>query len=257
MPHMFGRQTWRQYDPNFWYQITDSSTTASYDNNETIGPWFNSNNNFSITNTMTTMDYIRTPEGYRVPRFNDGTGVYYSEWHRYHPEDQIPEERLLRGGREARETPRIEDALRQAGQDLTRHDQERRRESQEQRHQAYLRATSLLREALSREQLYQLDNYDAFLVVGSRTQRTYEISMGREHNVYLLNNEGRRTWRYCAHVVDRVPNADNVLAQKFMIECNEQMFLKLANTDPLPHPVPGRVPFNLPTVGEDLREASA
>lgn len=237
MPRRFDHsydRSWRLSN-NIWYRIT-SSTGSTYDD-ATAGWWFD--NNFAINNfssTTSTTNYIRTYDGYRIPRFTDRTNMAsYSRWH--FPEDHVPEERLLREG-EA-----VADAIRDANRDLQLEEHRRYREERREReNQAYLRATSLLHDSLAPEQLEQLKEYDSFLVIGSQTQRVYEITIGREHNVYVLV-DGYRVRRYCAHVVDRLPDADNVLAQKLMIECNEQMFLRMANTVQLPRSVPSPIPM--------------
>lgn len=48
-----------------------------------------------------------------------------------------------------------------------------------------------------------------------------------------MAGEGAAVTRYCIHPNVQVPQADNLLCQKLMIETNEEMFLLTANATPL------------------------
>jgi len=61
----------------------------------------------------------------------------------------------------------------------------------------------------------------------------YRINRGFTQNVELLDKDGRPMKRLCIHPEIRVPNADNMLAQKLMLETNEAEFLRLANSWPV------------------------
>lgn len=59
--------------------------------------------------------------------------------------------------------------------------------------------------------------------------KCYRISRGRSGNVELIHTDGTVLQRYCCHVKELVPIADNALAQLLMLQHNEQAFLGLAN----------------------------
>jgi hypothetical protein len=99
------------------------------------------------------------------------------------------------------------------------------------------RARALLEEHLDERQLEQWRNGEEFTVECGR--RTYRIRLGLAGNVYLVENNGAKPpqgrsylRRYCCHVYHPdgdVPNEDNVLAQKLLLEADEDAFLAMAN----------------------------
>ena len=96
------------------------------------------------------------------------------------------------------------------------------------------RAEDLLREHLSERQNLELSQKGYFEVCAVNfkegTRRYYRIRRGRAGNVYLLDGpQGREIKKLCCHPLERVPDADTMLAQKMMIEFNEELFLKTAN----------------------------
>lgn len=117
-----------------------------------------------------------------------------------------------------------------------REEQERRREAQRvrdeeaqrEREAAVARAEELLLAHLDEAQRNQYAREQSFQLV--KDDRIYLIQRGRAQNVYLLDECGRRVVEYCAHVIPDIPDEDNLLAQKFMIETNEAEFLRLANS---------------------------
>ena len=114
-------------------------------------------------------------------------------------------------------------------------EQERRREEQRQRDEearrereaAVARAEELLIAHLDEAQRNEYAREQSFRLI--KGDKTYLIRRGRAGNVYLLDEDGKRSIEYCAHVVDQIPDEDNLLAQKFMIETDEAEFLRLAN----------------------------
>lgn len=99
---------------------------------------------------------------------------------------------------------------------------------------AKTRAEGLLREHLSerqREDLAAKGYFDVCAVdFRAGTRRYYRIKRGRAQNVFLLDGpHGREVKRLCCHPHEQVPDADTMLAQKLMLEMNEELFLKLAN----------------------------
>lgn len=95
---------------------------------------------------------------------------------------------------------------------------------------AELRAEGLLQEHLTERQKYDLSTKGHFDVVNFKSKRHYRIRRGRAQNVFLLDGPGgREVKRLCCHPNERVPDADTMLAQKLLIEFNEELFLKTAN----------------------------
>ncbi len=95
---------------------------------------------------------------------------------------------------------------------------------------ARLRAEGLLREHLTERQQQDLSSRGYFDVVNFKSKRHYRIRRGRAGNVYLLDGPcGREVKKLCCHPNERVPDADTMLAQKLLIEFNEELFLKTAN----------------------------
>jgi len=75
--------------------------------------------------------------------------------------------------------------------------------------------------------------------VWSQSGRRFRIKEGRENNIFELNADGKAIRKYCIHIQDDVPNCDNVLAQKLMLECREADFLKIANARDVPMALAG------------------
>lgn len=86
-------------------------------------------------------------------------------------------------------------------------------------------AEALLRRHLSAGQLGQLQAHGFFDV--ERPGRTYRIHRGRSINIQVLE-AGRTTHRLCFHPGAPMPDADTMLAQKLMLEANEQEALRIA-----------------------------
>lgn len=69
---------------------------------------------------------------------------------------------------------------------------------------------------------------ETFVVTGSAGSR-YCVHLGRQHNIWSINEDNRHVRNYCIHVRDAVPDEDNVLAQTLLLESNEAEFLRVAN----------------------------
>lgn len=100
------------------------------------------------------------------------------------------------------------------------------------------RAEDLLREHLSERQKSDLTEKGYFDVCAvdfkKADRRYYRIKRGRAGNVFFLDGpHGREVKRLCCHPLENVPDADTMLAQKLMIEMNEELFLKTANVTDL------------------------
>lgn len=93
------------------------------------------------------------------------------------------------------------------------------------------RARKLLLEHLDEQQTHDLNESGAF-IVRSEHGRLYEIEADKlQHNVYLLDGLARnRIMEHCAHIPGHCPTEDNALAQKLMLETDEDAFLTVANS---------------------------
>ncbi len=89
------------------------------------------------------------------------------------------------------------------------------------------RATKLLRDALDKKQRNRFDNHGHFFVRGP-SGRLYRVDPGRVGNVRVMDGD-KIDHSLCCHVRENVPNHDNMLAQKVMLEHFETEFLSMAN----------------------------
>ena len=107
-------------------------------------------------------------------------------------------------------------------------------ELQKKEAKAKQRAEELLRSCLTPQQQDELNRLNLFhLIVGDRQ---YRIKRGRTRNIELLDESGRPIKKLCAHPGEYVPDADTMLAQKLMLETDEEAFLKLADHTPVHYP---------------------
>ena len=93
---------------------------------------------------------------------------------------------------------------------------------------AEAKAEKLLLENLT---LKQREEYkkDKLFVVHGRSGRRYRIRPQRTGNVDVIDRFGKIEHRLCAHTREDIPIADNMLAQKLMLEHDEHYFLHIAN----------------------------
>ena len=117
-----------------------------------------------------------------------------------------------------------------------REQQDRYREQQAQiqveRSAAEKRAELLLQEVLSpkqREELAAKRYFTMETIAKTGERRIYRIHRGRSRNVEQVDESGRRIKMLCAHPVALVPDPDTMIAQKFMLETQEEDFLRIAN----------------------------
>lgn len=101
-------------------------------------------------------------------------------------------------------------------------------ERAEVRRVAILKADKLLESVLSSVQRDQLKKLGGFVLRGQSGQ-LYRIRMGRSANVDVLDAQGNVVDRLCAHPAMNVPDQDTMVAQKVMLECDEAVFLRMAN----------------------------
>lgn len=110
---------------------------------------------------------------------------------------------------------------------------ERQKVEAERYRAAKERAEGLLYEHLTDEQRAEIKRSKFFIVQGGKTGRRYKINAdgGLVANVHEVDDAGAVKRRLCAHL-DHAANApifDHLLAQKLMLEYQEEAFLKVAN----------------------------
>jgi len=97
-----------------------------------------------------------------------------------------------------------------------------------ERQEANERAEALLLAHLTPDQRETLERMRHF-VVQSERGRVYHLRRGRLANVDEMDKD-RVVAQYCIHPsICNIPEADSLLAQKLMLEMNEEQFLRIAN----------------------------
>lgn len=94
---------------------------------------------------------------------------------------------------------------------------------------AQVRATALLREWLTPEQLRQFDADGSFEVVGCDSGLRYRLKPGR---VDALDREGREIFSLCFYPGGQLASGDVMLAQKIALEQDENATLAITNFIP-------------------------
>ncbi len=100
--------------------------------------------------------------------------------------------------------------------------------------EAKQKALEFLLTHLTKEQRETFETNKWFIVEGSKTKRKYRINYKENlvANIDLLSvyNDNKRSGRLCGHCgLSKVPLGDQLLAQKLMLECDEDAFLRIAN----------------------------
>lgn len=107
---------------------------------------------------------------------------------------------------------------------------EREERSRQQLKDASVKAKELLLEHLTPSQRRTLEEKGWFLITGGKSGKIYRLSSRSiAGNVEEMSKEGKALARYCCHLDHRYPTHDHHLAQKIMLEHNEEEFLRLAN----------------------------
>ena len=91
------------------------------------------------------------------------------------------------------------------------------------------RAEDLLVEHLTAKQQEQYLKSRSFTVKGGTTGCTYLITQRWAMNIYRLGRCGEKREHLCFHTTHVLPVADNMLAQKIMLESSETEALAIAN----------------------------
>jgi len=93
---------------------------------------------------------------------------------------------------------------------------------------ARIEASALLDSLLSETQRNSLEKEDWFLVIG-KSGRIYRLRRGRVGNIDLLSPEGKVLRTLCSHPGPRLPNADDLVAQKLYLETDDEYVQRQAN----------------------------
>lgn len=104
--------------------------------------------------------------------------------------------------------------------------------------EASTRAEALLVSSLNPEQAAEFREWRSFTLHSKDGKRTYRITYGIAGNVFEVER-GQAIASYCIHPTG-VPTEDVMLAQKLMLETDEESFLKIANKTFMPRPMPDR-----------------
>lgn len=110
--------------------------------------------------------------------------------------------------------------------------QQRQQEEQQQQLAARERANQLLLEHLTSDQRDTFTRNGWFMVEGGKSKTRYRIRAGTlVGNIDVLDPKDKMTHRLCGHVSHNrgVPIGDHLLAQKMMLQYDEDAFLRIAN----------------------------
>lgn len=205
-------------------------TNVGYTTGATTDIWCDWNG-YGGTGSMTTITCSNVWTGWNT---NQGITVNYPVWinwntlepYPHYALPAVPETDEQRVAREAQQA----EATRQWQERLA---QQRERDSIMLKEQAEAkeRAHELLLSALSREQQeeYLKSNFFRVRIVDKTgTIRTYRVDHGTHGNVRLIDEAGKILRRYCIQP-NGVPTEDAMLAQKLLLETDEEAFLRIAN----------------------------
>ena len=111
---------------------------------------------------------------------------------------------------------------------------ERQKKAQAERVAAQKRAEKLLLSNLSRQQKRDWLNAQ-FFMVRAKSGRTFKVTNRPHVNVIEIDGAGNSIVAWCAGPEGGVPVQDQFLAQKLMLECNEDAFFQVANRHTIEH----------------------
>ena len=196
----------------YWNDSTTTSTTACTSTNDVWGAWCDATATTATTaggNVWVTWCTNATTA--------TATTVYTGTPHRHVTYQPAPETEAQKAERAARM------------ERYKREESERRQRAEA----AAKRAEGLLWEHLTDEQRAEYRRSKSFVVKGCHTKRSYRVRCGGGlvANVHELDDKGDTQRRLCAHISNAygAPNADHYLAQKLLLEHQEQDFLRVAN----------------------------
>ena len=102
-----------------------------------------------------------------------------------------------------------------------------------EREKAQDTAEKLLLDNLNAEQVAEYKQHYHFTIRGRNNVR-FRIRKGRSGNVDVINPSGLIDYRLCAHPAMDVPDCDTMLAQKIMLELDQDAFMRVANRHAAP-----------------------
>lgn len=103
------------------------------------------------------------------------------------------------------------------------------KEAKEAQKRATVRARELLVSFLDKQQQEELEKNNRFYLIGKDGVR-YEIDTTRRmHNVFEVDENGKRFVEHCVYADAHVPLFDNALAQKLLLEANPSELKRIAN----------------------------
>lgn len=90
-------------------------------------------------------------------------------------------------------------------------------------------ARTLLLQNLDQAQAAEFTKSRQFEVISRDGARRYRVEYGTAGNVKLLNGEGKPVSKFCIHPQVLCPTEDVMLAQKLLLDADEEEFLRIAN----------------------------
>ena len=189
-------------------------------------------NTTTATNVWASPEWIRAEHSAVI-----SDRIRQQAWPHIQRQAETAEQRIAREEREVRQAAETEKRL--AAQ--RKKDAERRRFQEEGKE----RARRLLASMLTPEQReeFEAENRFHLKVIDGKSgeERVYRIDQGYQGNVKLLGPDGRPIKSYCIHSAttddegNRLPNEDHMLAQKLLLQTDEERFLQVANMTPVRH----------------------
>jgi hypothetical protein len=121
-----------------------------------------------------------------------------------------------------------------AAQEAAAEERRRRQAEKEERDRLAAQKADELLESLLTEEAIRVYRKHRYIEAWSKSGRRFKIKHGRAHNIIELDKAGKEVRKFCVHVTPHdIPNTDNMLAQKLLIEHQEDVFHKLANVTEL------------------------
>lgn len=218
------------------FTVTNTSSTTNVTGGDLLnyGGVFDdyTGNTTTATNAWTSSEWIQVEHARAMSE-----RIRQAAWPQVRRQAETEEERIAREEREVKAAAEREKRL--AAQ--RKKDAERRRLQEEGKE----RARRLLASMLSPEQREEFEAENRFhlkVIDGqSGEERVYRIDQGYQGNVKLLGPDGRPVRSYCIHAKTtddegrRLPNEDHMLAQKLLLQTDEESFLRIANMTPVRH----------------------
>lgn len=195
-----------------WDSWNSTSTTSTTTSNSIWTQWSGTTSTASTTNCTSSAIF-------RIWVTQTSTGIWTQS-------GNSGQERMVQP---YRRTPEQEAEARRQQEEY----RERQKAEAERYRAAKERAEGLLYEHLTDEQRAEIKKHKFFLVRGGKTGRSYKINAdgGLVANVHEMDGAGAVKRRLCAHITHaaNAPIFDHLLAQKLMLEYQEEEFLKVAN----------------------------